>query len=390
MRRHITEDTLLSIVAPLYNEVAILHDLVGEIRNELKAIGFPGRYEIVLVDDGSTDGSAEELDRIADRYRGQVKIVHLARNFGHSAATTAGLEHASGDVVILMDADMQDSPAAFGPFLEKWQEGYDVVYAVRVSRQEGLLRRLVFSSFYRILSWVADIELPRNAGNYSLMDRRVIDGLIAMPERNRYHPGLRAWAGFRQIGVDVPRRQRYEKGKRVGLRGQWKLAMNAVFSFSYAPLFFFRAVGVLSMGVSAFLIAFALYQKIRLGTAASTWFSLLVAISFFGGMNLFGIGVLGEYVARIYDQIRNRPAYILDRIAGITNARPASAARVAGLAPALGSGSHEPETETALSGEAVSSPPAVEDPEHALADAGPGESILVGAVQAIARCENVG
>jgi glycosyltransferase involved in cell wall biosynthesis len=316
MNRTISSDTLLSIVAPVYNEADVLERFVEELFATLTHLRFPGRCELLLINDGSTDGSREILDRLANDHPDRVRALHLSRNFGHAAATTAGLEHARGDLIILMDSDMQDDPAAFGAFFTQWRAGYDVVYAVRVTRTEGLVHRCLFAGFYRLLGWFADINLPRDAGNYSLLDRRVAEQLRTLPERNRYLPGLRRWVGFRQIGVPVPRRTAYRPKGRVGLRGQWRLAMNAIFSFSYVPLFVFRFAGVASMALSLGLIIFALVQKFRLGTDTSSWFSLLVSISFFGGMNLFGIGVLGEYVARIYDQVKRRPAYLLDRITG--------------------------------------------------------------------------
>lgn len=307
-------DSLISVVIPIYNEVEVIDDLVGEVCGSALAVDFPGQWEIVLVDDGSTDGSTAKLDALASRYPDQVRIVHLARNFGHTAAVSAGLDLARGDAVILMDGDMQDDPVAFGPFVREWMEGYDVVYAVRTSRQERFGASVLFKLFYRFLSRISEIELPQDAGNFSLMDRRVVDQIRSLPEHNRYLPGLRAWVGFRQIGVPVPRRARYDRSTRVGFLGLWKLANNAIFSFSHAPLTLFRFLGVLAVLMSAGLMAYACYGKFITGEAIQAWMSQFSAITFFGGINLLGVGVIGEYVVRIYDEIKQRPAYVIDQV----------------------------------------------------------------------------
>jgi len=306
----------VSVVAPVYNESEGIVSFVNEVRHALGALPEAGRTGIVVVDDGSTDGSSELLDELAEQYPGELTVVHLSRNFGHSAAVSAGLGHCTADVVVLMDADLQDDPQAMSAMFAKWREGYDVAYAVRSSRDASLPSRFVFSAFYRILGWMAAIRLPHDAGNFGLMDRRVVDALQALPERNRYLPGLRAWLGFRQIGVPVPRRKRYGKDSRVGIRGLWKLAMNAVFSFSYVPLFVFRFLGLAALGLSGFLIFFALYHRLISGLAIQAWASQLIAISFFGGVNLMGISIVGEYVARIYDEVKSRPAFLVDRVVG--------------------------------------------------------------------------
>ncbi len=316
MTREIGSDFVLSVVAPIYNEVRNVAPFAQEVRDALQALDLPGRHELVFVDDGSRDGTAEALDDLAARFPGEIKVVHLARNFGQAAAVTAGLDHASGDAVILMDADMQDDPKAFGDFLDKWREGFDVVYARRTARAEAAPARFLFWLFYRALRWMANVQLPLDAGNFALMDRRVVHKLRTLPERNRYLPGLRAWVGFRQVSVGAPRRARYDRSTRVGIRGLWTLAMNAVFSFTYVPLFVFRFLGVASIGLSLAVMTFALYHKLVTGRAVTAWASQLITMSFFGGVNLTGIGVIGEYVARIYDEVKGRPIYVIDRITG--------------------------------------------------------------------------
>lgn len=305
---------LVSIVAPVYNERDVICQFVGEIYQVIKALTFSGSFELILVNDGSSDGSDQVLDQLKNTDNCHLKIIHLSRNFGHEAAVSAGLKSATGDAVILMDSDLQDDPAAIREFLENWQQGYDVVYAQRSSREENFLLRFLFWGFYKLLSLMANFKLPLHAGNFSLLDRKVVDHLNLLEERNRYLPGLRAWIGFKQTGIAVPRRKRYDKNTRVGFRGKWTLAMNAIFSFSYVPIFLFRLLGFLTILLSLFLMVFIPVMK-TINNEYYDLFSMpIIWIAFFAGINLFGISVVGEYVARIYDEVKSRPKYIVDRI----------------------------------------------------------------------------
>jgi dolichol-phosphate mannosyltransferase len=313
--REVGANTVVSIVAPVYNERDIIGQFTEEIVETIRGYEkFPGFFEIVLVNDGSTDGSAEQIDQMALKYQDLITVVHLTRNFGHDSAVSAGLSVASGDAVILMDSDMQDNPVAIPLFIEKWLENYDVVYAVRTKRKENFLLRFMFASFYTILGKMANFRLPKNAGNFSLMDRSVVDHLQNLGERNRYLPGLRAWIGYRQTGIPVERRARYDKSARVGFRAKWTLAMNAFFSFSYVPIFVFRALGLASIFLAFVIFIIALITGMVDGTALEGIASPIIWIAFFAGINLFGIGVVGEYVARIYDEVKARPQYIIESI----------------------------------------------------------------------------
>jgi glycosyltransferase involved in cell wall biosynthesis len=303
----------ITVVAPVYNEAAVVEDFVEEILNTFEEVNFPGTFSLLLVNDGSSDESPQLLDSLARKHGEKVTVLHLSRNYGHESAVTAGLESADADAIILMDSDLQDDPQAFHAFVEKWVEGYDVVYAVRSSRRENAFMRFMFWSFYKILSKLSNFPLPMNAGNFSLMDRKVVKHVIAMDERNRYLPGIRAWVGFRQTGVDVSRRNRHDQKPRVGFRAKWTLAMNAIFSFSYVPIFFFRAFGVISLLISLLLFILALITGVVQGSGFSGLLSPLIWVSFFAGINLFGISVVGEYVARIYDEVKRRPKYIVER-----------------------------------------------------------------------------
>lgn len=304
----------LSVAVPIYNETLVLEQLCGDLIDVLESLELPAGYELVFCNDGSTDGSGDKLDELAYRYAGRVRVIHLARNFGHAAALMACLEHVSGNPVILMDGDMQDCPSAFQVFLEKWRQGFDVVYAVRSSREESRILRMLIWLFYRGLRHLANIDLPLDAGNFCLIDRRVVNALRQLPERNLYFPGLRAWTGFRQIGVNVARKARYDRKSRVGIRGLWTLAGNAVFSFSYVPLYVFRIVGLLAAMLAVFFFGYDLVLSSMDNSPYPPNHVFLIVILLLTSVNLLGLALLGEYVARIYDEIKGRPRYIVSRV----------------------------------------------------------------------------
>ena len=301
----------VSVVMPVYNEVAILQPLTEAVRNAV--IDQCAELQIVYVNDGSTDGSTELLDELTKQFS-EVCVLHLSRNFGHQPAVQAGLEHADGDVVVLMDSDMQDDPNALCLFLAEWEAGSDVVYAQRRNRKESLPKKFLFHSFYRVLNAISDSPIPSDAGNFSLMDRRVVDAMLRLSETDRYLPGIRSWTGFQQTGVPVDRLARHDDHPRVSLGGLFRLAKTAIFSFSSFPLTVFNGIAAVSGIVCLFCMSFVLYHKAFTGNAIPGWTSLVMIASFFGALNALGIGVLGEYVIRIYDQVRQRPLYITQRI----------------------------------------------------------------------------
>jgi dolichol-phosphate mannosyltransferase len=302
--------TLVSVVLPVYNEGEVLETLARSVGAAVRAAGCAA--ELIFVNDGSRDASAAVLDRLATSDP-CVRVLHLARNFGHQAAVQAGLVHARGDAVVVMDSDLQDDPAGIGRFLQKWREGYDVVYAVRTGRKEGSIKRLLFYAFYRVLNTVARTPMPADAGNFGLVDGRVATEIARLLDRDRYYAGLRSWVGFRQVGIEVERGPRYDGRPRVSMLGLWRLAKSAIFSFSSFPLTIFYAIGALSLCVFAGLACFTLYHKLFTGLAIPGWTSVTMTSSFFGAMNALGIAVLGEYVSRIYDQVRSRPLYLVER-----------------------------------------------------------------------------
>jgi len=297
----------ISAVLPVYNEVAILQELTEQLTAVLSSQS--ENFEIVYVNDGSTDGSREILDQLAAE-DARIVVVHLARNFGHQAAVYAGIDYSRGDVIIVMDSDMQDDPTAIPRFLDEWESGFDVVFAERFNRKESLPKRLLFHSFYRVLNAVASIRIPADAGNFGLLDRRVADVICGLPERDRYFPGLRSWAGFRQSGVRVERAARHDDCPRVSLMGLFRLAKTAIFSFSAFPLTVFYLFAAVSGLVCCAATGFVLFHKMLTGLATPGWTSMIITSSFFGAMNALGISILGEYVIRIYDQVRQRPIYL--------------------------------------------------------------------------------
>jgi polyisoprenyl-phosphate glycosyltransferase len=301
----------VSVVVPVFNEEKTIGELLARIRSTLAAIG-EGPHEIILVDDGSTDRTAEMLQREIEHDARLVGIV-FSRNFGHQAALTAGLDHSAGDVTIVMDGDLQDPPEAIPLFLEKYDEGFDVVYAQRVHRKESWWLRLCYHLFYRLIGALSGVQLPLDAGDFGLMSARVVGQLRRMPEHHRYLRGLRAWVGFRQIGIPIPRAARFAGEPKYSAAKLLKLAFDGIFSFSIAPLRFAAISGALAMGISAVYAAYALYARFFQGHSPQGFTALIVVITFLAGVQLFFMGVIGEYLGRLFEASKQRPTYIVDR-----------------------------------------------------------------------------
>ena len=302
---------MLSIVIPVFNEEENLHTLHARITKTFTEQGLD--YEIVFVDDGSADQSPDILRRLEAEDR-RIVVVEFARNFGHQVAISAGLEHSRGRVVCIMDADLQDPPEVLHTFLAKWQEGWEVVYAVRTERKEWWGKRLAYAGFYRLLQRVANIEIPLDAGDFCVMDRKVVDLLVRMPERNRFVRGIRSWVGFKQIGVPYERQARHAGSPKYTFRKLLYLALDGLVSFSHMPL---RIITVLGFTVSllSFLVAlFYLIKKITFGIGVAGFTTLVVSIFFLAGIQLMTIGVIGEYIGRISDEVKHRPLYVTRRV----------------------------------------------------------------------------
>lgn len=308
------EHALVSVVLPVYNEAKVLPVLLASVLASLARAQVA--YEVVFVNDGSSDDSPQVLDQLAADNE-HVRVIHLSRNFGHQAAVHAGLAYTRGDAVVLMDSDMQDAPEAIEQFIEQWRDGYDVVYAIRTERKENAVKRFLFASFHRFMAEVASTHIPAEAGIFGLIDRRVAREVLAMGERDRYFPGLRSWVGFRQTGIVVPRGARYDDHARVSLVGLFRLAKTAIFSFSAFPLLTFYLIGGLAGVVFVALASFSLFCRLFTSMAIPGWTSHILTGSFFGTLNALGICILGEYVIRIYDQVRARPLYLVDRAVNV-------------------------------------------------------------------------
>ncbi len=301
----------LSVIIPVFNEEENLLTLHGRLTRALVNLGM--EYEIVLVDDGSQDQSPDILRRMEAEDQ-RIVIVEFARNFGHQVAISAGLEQSRGRVVCIMDADLQDPPEVLHTFLAKWREGWEVVYAIRTERKEWWGKRLAYAGFYRLLQRVANIDIPLDAGDFCVMDRRVVDLLVRMPERNRFVRGIRSWVGFKQIGVPYERHARHAGAPKYTFRKLLYLALDGLISFSHMPL---RIITLLGFSVSflSFLVAlFYLVKKFTLGTGVPGFTTLVVSIFFLSGIQLMTIGVIGEYIGRISDEVKRRPLYVARRV----------------------------------------------------------------------------
>jgi len=310
---------LLSVVLPIYNEAEVIPELGRRLRGVLEATGTD--FEAIFVDDGSTDRSYELLSRLHDEDR-RFKVLRLSRNFGHQIAITAGLDAASGDAVVIMDGDLQDPPEVIPQLLEKWREGCEVVHAVRLKRKgENALRRAVIFVFYRVLNALAGIELPLDAGDFRLVSRRVAEIFRGFGERTRYVRGLIAWVGLKQASVSYVREGRAAGRSKYSLPKLIRLGLDGVTSFSNIPLklasYFGFVISVACLGYATYVVA----AKLIYGYDLPGWASLIVAVLFLGGVQLVAVGILGEYIGRLYEEAKQRPLYIVDRALGTVKER---------------------------------------------------------------------
>ncbi|MCL4269218.1 MAG: glycosyltransferase family 2 protein [Anaerolineales bacterium] len=298
-----------SIIAPIYNEIDNLSELYRRVKEVMDSAGEP--WELILVDDGSTDGSTEKIRELAEQDK-TVRPVIFARNFGHQVAITAGWDYARGDAVVIIDADLQDPPEVILELAAKWKEGYEVVYAVRGEREgESWFKLWTASVFYRLIYRITDVKIPVDTGDFRLMDRKVVNVLKQMKERHRFPRGMSAWVGFKQIGVTYKRAARLAGVTKYPFRKMFKLAVNAITSFSYFPLQVATFFGFVSAGAAIFAIPVVAILRL----AGSHFFegqtTTLISVLFLGGVQLISLGVLGEYIGRLYDEAKGRPLYIV-------------------------------------------------------------------------------
>jgi glycosyltransferase involved in cell wall biosynthesis len=301
----------VSLAIPLYNEEAVVPELLSRTMKALDSIP-GGPHEIVLVDDGSSDRTFELVAAAAEQDP-RLVVVGLSRNFGHQTALAAGLDYVTGDVTVLMDGDLQDPPEAIPQLLDLYRAGYDVVYVRRTNRKEAWWLRACYYIFYRLLSALSSIQLPLDAGDFGLMSRRVVDEIRRMPEHHRYLRGMRTWVGFRQIGIAMERPARHAGRTKYSPLRLLKLASDGIFAFSIVPLRAASIAGATAIGLSFLFSLYSLYAKFWLHSPQG-FTALILAITFLFGINLFFLGIIGEYVGRIYEEAKARPHYVVRKV----------------------------------------------------------------------------
>lgn len=304
-----------SIVGPVWNEEGNLHKFYERLKETMDSTNEP--WELILVNDGSTDRSWEIMQALHHQ-DARIKVIDFAKNFGHQLAVTAGLDHASGQAVIIIDTDLQDPPPVILKLIDKWKEGYQVVYAVRAQRKgETWFKKATASLFYRLIQRVTDVKIPLDAGDFRLIDRRVVDTVNTMRERHRFLRGMTSWVGFRQIGVEYVREERFAGRTGYPFNKMLKLAITAITGFSFFPLQIATFAGFIIAGLSAVAAIGVIYARLFLASQAFLGqATTLVAVLFLGGVQLITLGIIGEYLGRIYDEVRGRPLYIINRAQG--------------------------------------------------------------------------
>ncbi len=300
---------VFSIIAPIYNELENLPVLYKRVSEVMDKTGDP--WELILVDDGSVDGSTDVIRELTKKDE-RVRPVIFARNFGHQIAVTAGLDYSRGNAVIIIDADLQDPPEVILDLIEKWRDGYEVVYAVRSEREgETFFKKVTASAFYRLIFKITDVKIPLDTGDFRLMDRKVVDVMNSMREHHRFLRGMSAWVGLKQIGVSYKRAARLAGETKYPLKKMLKLALTAITGFSYVPLQIATYIGFVSAGLSLIAIPVVILMRILGAQQFTGQASTLIAVLFLGGVQLISLGILGEYIGRIYDEVKGRPLYII-------------------------------------------------------------------------------
>jgi len=300
---------IYSVVAPVYNENESIFAFSERVTEVMARLG--SAWELVLVDDGSTDGSTEKIRKLAKENH-HIRPVIFARNFGHQIAVTAGLDYARGDAVIIIDADLQDPPEVMLDLISKWKDGFEVVYAVRGSREgESRFKLATASLFYRLIQKITDVKIPLDTGDFRLLDRKVVNVMGQMRERHRFLRGMSAWVGYRQVGVKYDRKERFAGETKYPFKKMMQLALNAITSFSYFPLQMATYIGFIAAGISIISIPVVVILRLSIQEALLGQATTLIAVLFLGGVQMITLGILGEYIGRIYDEVKGRPLYIV-------------------------------------------------------------------------------
>ncbi len=307
--------SLISIIVPMFNEEAAIADFFAEVQPIMAALDVD--YEIICINDGSKDATAGQLAGVYHDHPKTVRVLNLSRNFGKEAALTAGLDLARGDAVIPMDVDLQDPPELIPTLIAKWREGFDVVHAVRTSRaSDQWLKRTSARWFYWLIGQLTDVEIPANAGDFRLMDRKVVDVICQMRERDRFMKGLFVWPGFRQVSIGYQRRERAKGNTKFGYWRLWNFALSGITGFSTIPLRAWTYCGFIISMASFFFAAYLIVRTLVFGVDVPGYASLMVTLLFFSGLQITGIGILGEYIGRIHGEVKRRPIYVVDSYLG--------------------------------------------------------------------------
>ena len=305
----------ISVVIPMYCEEEVADICYKRVVSNLKKLSDRYSYEIIFINDGSKDSTLEILKKIASN-DDNVKIISFSRNFGHQAAVTAGIRNVTGDAVIIMDADLQDPPELFEGMIEKWENGYDVVYGKRKTRSgESLFKLLTAKAFYNTLNKLSEIEIPKDTGDFRLVDRKVIDVIASLPEHNKFLRGLFSWVGFNQYAYEYNRVNRVAGKTKYPFKKMFKLATDGILSFSAKPLKVVGAIGFFSVIVSILILVYSIVSFVfKLNSLTPGWTSIMCTMTFIGGIILISLGMIGEYIARIYEESLGRPEYIIDEL----------------------------------------------------------------------------
>ena len=305
---------LISYVLPVFNEEASIQEFYQTLSSAVSAIKDKYRFEFIFINDGSKDSSLEKLKLLHSKDN-RIKIIDFSKNFGHQIAVTAGLDYALGDAVIIMDTDLQDPPLVSLDLINKWEEGSDVVYAQRKSRKDSVFKKLTAHFFYRILNALTDIHIPKDTGDFRLIDRKVVDALKKFKERNRFLRGMVSFVGFKQTAVLFDRNPRFAGKTGYPLKKMIKFAIDGITGFSTAPLKLITRFGFFVSFFSFLLMIYAIYQRIaNPDITVSGWAMLIVAITFIGGVQMIMLGILGEYIGRIYIEVQERPMYLVKEV----------------------------------------------------------------------------
>lgn len=303
----------ISLVIPMYYEEEVAEQCyirVKEVLNSLENY----EHEIIFINDGSKDRTLDILEKIAEVDK-KVKVISFSRNFGHQAAVTAGLKETTGDAVVIIDADLQDPPELIPDMIELWEEGNEVIYAKRKKRKgETIFKVLSAKIFYKTLNMMSDVEIPKDTGDFRLVDRKVVDVINSLPEHNKFLRGLFSWVGFKQIPFEYQRKERFAGKTKYPLKKMIKLASDGIISFSTKPLRVIGKLGILSIIISFIVLVYSLLSFIfKWNDLTAGWTSIMVSITFFAGVQLLSIWIMSEYISRIYDESKNRPQYIIDK-----------------------------------------------------------------------------